>query len=163
MDLQVWQGWQGGIAIGLFTATMLWLTGRVLGMSSAYGEACGVLGDSYFRQTARGYGQQWRLWMAAGLPIGGALAVLSSGQSWAPVSDMGTLYETVLPKEPALRTAVLVLGGTLIGFGSRMAGGCQSGHSIAGLALLNPPSVVASAGFFVGGIVMVQTLFAVFG
>ncbi len=162
MQLEIWAGWQGGVAIGLFTAMMLWLTGRVLGMSSAYGEACGVLGDSYFRQAERGYGQRWRLWMAAGLPIGGALAVVTSGQPWVPVSDMGALYESVLPRDPALRVAVLVAGGAMIGFGSRMAGGCQSGHSIAGLALLNPPSLVASMGFFVGGIVMVQTLFAVF-
>ena len=162
MQLEVWSGWVGGVAIGLFTATMLWLTGRVLGMSSAYGEACGLLGDSYFRTSARGYGQSWRLWMAAGLPIGGALAVVSSGQTWAPISDMGALYEQVLPQAPALRVAVLVLGGVMIGLGSRMAGGCQSGHSIAGLALLNPPSLVASIGFFVGGIAMVQTLFALF-
>jgi uncharacterized membrane protein YedE/YeeE len=47
----------------------------------------------------------------------------------------------------------------LIGFGARMAGGCQSGHSINGLSVLNPPSLLASAGFFVGGIVAVQILF----
>ena len=160
MELQIWPGWLGGIAIGIFTAGMLWLTGRVLGMSSAYGEACGLLGDAYFRAKERGFGQSWRLWMAAGLPIGGAVAVLTSGADWAPVTTMGALYESVLPQSMALRAIVLIGGGVCIGFGSRMAGGCQSGHSIAGIALLNPPSIVASIGFFIGGVVMVQALFA---
>jgi uncharacterized membrane protein YedE/YeeE len=40
-----------------------------------------------------------------------------------------------------------------------MAGGCQSGHSINGMSLLNLPSLVASVGFFIGGIVAVQALF----
>jgi uncharacterized membrane protein YedE/YeeE len=44
-----------------------------------------------------------------------------------------------------------------------MAGGCQSGHAINGMSMLNPPSLLASAGFFVGGLVAVQTLFAWFG
>ena len=51
----------------------------------------------------------------------------------------------------------------MIGFGARMAGGCQSGHAIAGIAMLNPASVVAGACFFAGGIVSVQLLAALFG
>ncbi len=159
----VWPGWLGGVAIGVFTTLFLWATGRVLGLSSAYGEACGALGVDYFRRKDQGFGQAWRLWFAAGLPLGGAVAALLGSDGWSVQTSMGALYESVLPAHTAARAAVLVLGGACIGVGARMAGGCQSGHSIAGLALLNPPSLVASAGFFVGGIVMVQSLFALFG
>jgi len=69
----------------------------------------------------------------------------------------------VLPASVPLRGLVLVAGGVMIGYGSRLAGGCTSGHSITGLSLLNPPSLVASAGFFAGGIVAVQALFGLFG
>ncbi len=159
----VWPGWLGGVAIGVFTTLFLWATGRVLGLSSAYGEACGALGVGYFRRTDQGFGQRWRLWFAAGLPLGGAVAALLGAEGWSVQTSMGTLYESMLPAQDAARAAVLALGGACIGVGARMAGGCQSGHSIAGLALLNPPSLVASIGFFVGGIVMVQGLFALSG
>ena len=59
--------------------------------------------------------------------------------------------------------SVICLGGAMMGFGARMADGCTSGHAIAGVALLNWPSMVAGAGFFVGGIMAVQTLFRVIG
>jgi uncharacterized protein len=47
----------------------------------------------------------------------------------------------------------MVVGGMLIGFGARWAGGCTSGHAIAGLSNLQLPSLVAVIGFFLGGLV----------
>ena len=47
-----------------------------------------------------------------------------------------------------------MLGGFLIGFGARYAGGCTSGHAISGLADLQLPSLVAVIGFFIGGLIM---------
>jgi uncharacterized membrane protein YedE/YeeE len=104
----------------------------------------------------------WRLWFALGIPLGGLIALLTSpGATFDPSFHMGQMYESVLPDALWAKGLVLALGGVAIGYGSRLAGGCTSGHSIAGLSLLNPPSLVASIGFFVGGIVMVQTLFRV--
>jgi uncharacterized membrane protein YedE/YeeE len=65
----------------------------------------------------------------------------------------------VLPEALWAKALVLVAGGFAIGYGSRAAGGCTSGHSISGVSMLNPPSVVASAGFLIGGIAAVQVLF----
>ena len=48
--------------------------------------------------------------------------------------------------------AAIVVGGFLVGFGSRWAGGCTSGHGITGLATLQPASLLAVAGFFAGGL-----------
>ena len=54
---------------------------------------------------------------------------------------------------------ILAVGGLLVGFGTRYAGGCTSGHAISGLSNLQLPSLIAVIGFFVGGLVMVHFLF----
>jgi len=54
---------------------------------------------------------------------------------------------------------VLVVGGFLVGFGTRWAGGCTSGHAISGLSDLQLPSLIAVIGFFIGGLVMTHLLF----
>jgi len=54
--------------------------------------------------------------------------------------------------------AILLIGGILIGFGSRYAGGCTSGHAISGLSNLQIPSLKAVIGFFVGGLIMAHFL-----
>ena len=54
---------------------------------------------------------------------------------------------------------LLVLGGFLVGFGVRYAGGCTSGHAISGLSNLQLPSLVAVIGFFIGGLLMTHVLF----
>ena len=55
--------------------------------------------------------------------------------------------------------ALLFVGGLLIGFGTRYAGGCTSGHAISGLSDLQLPSLIAVIGFFIGGLLMVHVLF----
>ena len=54
---------------------------------------------------------------------------------------------------------ILIIGGILIGFGSRYAGGCTSGHAISGLSNLQIPSLKAVIGFFIGGLIMVHYIF----
>jgi uncharacterized membrane protein YedE/YeeE len=49
---------------------------------------------------------------------------------------------------------LLLVGGVLIGFGTRYAGGCTSGHAISGLSNLQIPSLKAVIGFFIGGLIM---------
>jgi uncharacterized membrane protein YedE/YeeE len=55
--------------------------------------------------------------------------------------------------------AILLVGGFLVGFGTRYAGGCTSGHGITGLSSLQLPSLIAVIGFFIGGLIMVHLLF----
>ena len=49
---------------------------------------------------------------------------------------------------------ILIIGGLLIGFGTRYAGGCTSGHAITGLSSFQKPSLIAVIGFFIGGLIM---------
>jgi uncharacterized membrane protein YedE/YeeE len=121
---------------------------------------CALLSRArYFRTGDYATWNNWRLWFFLGLPLGGTVAALTSGIVPSLTMSMGPLYDSVLPGATAWRGAYLIGGGALIGFGARMAGGCQSGHSINGMSLLNPPSLLASVGFFIGGIVAVQALF----
>lgn len=161
-DLIIWSGWLGGVGVGLVVIALFLFTGKPLGVSSAYGEVCGTLGSRFY-QVGKFGGPRWRILFGLGVVLGGAVAAWTSTGTWEMSWDMGTLYSKVLPTDTTLRGAVLALGGVMIGFGARSAGGCQSGHAITGMALLNPPSVLAGGLFFVGGIVAVQTLFAVMG
>ena len=54
---------------------------------------------------------------------------------------------------------ILIIAGMLVGFGSRYAGGCTSGHGIVGLSNLEIPSLIAVIGFFIGGLIMTWLLF----
>lgn len=159
----VWSGWVGGLAIGAYTLLQLVLSGRALGVSTGFGNVCSLVSKSpFFHKGEFSDPTNWRLWFIIGLPLGGLIAVMTSpGATWSPSFHMGALYESVLPSALWAKGLVLMVGGVAIGYGSRMAGGCTSGHSIFGLALLNPPSIVASIGFFVGGIAVVQLLFNV--
>ena len=56
---------------------------------------------------------------------------------------------------------ILVVGGFLVGFGTRYAGGCTSGHAITGLSSLQLPSLIAVVGFFIGGLIMIHFIYPI--
>lgn len=159
-EVIVWSGWIGGIAVGLYALFQLLFTGKLLGVSTAYGNLCSYVSRaSFFHKGDYSNPANWRLWFIIGLPLGGIIAALTSPGIFTFSFNLGALYESVMPASVWLKGSVLLIGGIMIGYGARLAGGCTSGHSIAGIALLNPPSILASVGFFTGGILMVQILF----
>jgi len=84
--------------------------------------------------------------LLAMIPVGGVLAAWLSG-SLAVRSDLGAQH-SALVAHGALGMAVLLVGGLLVGLGTRTAGGCTTGHGMAGCARMAPPSFVATAAFF---------------
>jgi len=159
-EVIVWSGWIGGIGVGLYAMLQLLLTSKLLGVSTGYGNICSYISRaSFFHKGDYSDRSNWRLWFVLGLPLGGLLAGLTSPEVFGVSFNLGMLYESVMPDALWLKGTVLFAGGIMIGIGARLAGGCTSGHSIAGLGLMNPPSILASAGFFIGGIIMVQSLF----
>lgn len=163
-EVIVWSGWIGGIAIGLYLLVQVYLTGKVLGVSTGYGNICSFFSKaSFFHKGEYANANNWRLWFIIGLPLGGLLAALTSPGAIHFSFSMGEMYDSIFPAALWTKAPILVFGGAMIGYGARSSGGCPSGHSISGLSLMNPPSMVASAGFFVGGIIMVQSLFYFFG
>ncbi|MFA5529315.1 MAG: YeeE/YedE thiosulfate transporter family protein [Thiohalomonadaceae bacterium] len=157
-SMSIWSGWLAGSAIGALMVALYWVTNKQLGISTAYGYACQVLpGADHFRHPEFRRTNRWRLWFGLGIPLGAVLA--GAGDGLTVTTGMGPLYEQALPQDLYLRGLMLLAAGTLMGLGARMAGGCTSGHVISGVSLLNRPSLLAGALFFLGGLLAVQVLF----
>ena len=71
------------------------------------------------------------------------------------------MLDTALGLEPAAKLAWMFVGGLFIGFGTRLAGGCTSGHGIFGMSNVEPASSVATLSFLAGGILTTQLLYRV--
>jgi hypothetical protein len=123
----------GGALIGLAAVLLMLATGRIAGVSSIFG---GLITPS---SSDRG----WRLAFVAGL----ILAPLTAGLAG---------YAFTAPPMPA-SWAMIVIAGLLVGFGTRLGGGCTSGHGICGVARLSPRSLTATA-IFMGVAIMVVAL-----
>jgi len=170
------------IAGPLITITMLLLllVGKNFGMSSNLRTICAALGADktcdFFCFDWKG--QRWNLIVLFGVVIGGFIAFNYMSGGSAPeinqevVNELKTLgFESAgnnyLPVElfgegvfsSVKSVFILLLGGILVGFGARYAGGCTSGHAISGLSNLQLPSLIAVIGFFIGGLVMVHLIF----
>jgi uncharacterized membrane protein YedE/YeeE len=128
------QGTIGGLLIGTAAALMLLGLGRIAGVSGLAARATGM---------ATG-GAPWSIAAAfvIGLPIGAVAVALITG--------------SVAPRFPG--TAMLVIGGVLVGFGTRLGSGCTSGHGVCGMARLSPRSLAATGVFMASGIATVAVM-----
>jgi hypothetical protein len=123
----------GGALIGLSAALLMLVTGRVAGISGIFG------GCLDFATSDKG----WRIAFIAGL----ILAPLTAGLAGFPVP---------MPEMPA-SWGLIVLAGLLVGFGTRLGGGCTSGHGVCGIARLSARSIAAT-GIFMGVAIVVVAL-----
>ncbi len=120
----------GGLLIGL-AAALLWLTnGRIAGIS-------GIVGNL---PSARPGDLFWRVSFLAGLIVAPLLYAALAGR---PIIRL----DASMP--------IILVGGLLVGFGTRLGGGCTSGHGVCGLARLSPRSLVATCLFMAAGFVTV--------
>ncbi len=133
-------GLLGGALIGLSAAMLMLLTGRIAGISGIFG---GIL-----VQGAKD--RDWRLAFIAGLIAAPIIAALATGAG--------------LPS-PAMPASliVVVIAGLLVGVGTRMGGGCTSGHGVCGVARLSARSLIATAVFMVAAIATVAIVRHVIG
>ncbi len=145
--MQPWPWWVSGVLIGLTVPLLYILAGKAFGISTSLQQAGAMCAPhsklEYFSKHDR-KGNLWTLVFALGIALGALLA--TRFLSATPPELLPASFHT-------LRGGLLLLsGGFLIGFGTRYAGGCTSGHSITGIANLNWPSLVATIFFFVGGL-----------
>jgi hypothetical protein len=89
-----------------------------------------------------------------GLISGGAIAGLLNGGFSPTLSLQGPGFTSLTGGSLVSSTALLAFGGALVGFGTRMSGGCTSGHGLCGLSRLQPGSIVATLAFFGVGILV---------
>lgn len=132
-------GLVGGALIGLASALMMLLAGRIAGISGIFG---GLIAP---RANDRG----WRLAFIAGLIAAPLIAALGGAALPAP-----TMPTSLIP---------VAVGGLLVGFGTRMGGGCTSGHGVCGIARLSARSIVATMIFMAAAAVTVAIVRHGFG
>lgn len=172
---QTWHWSISGFLIGVVMLLLIYF-GKTFGMSSNLRSLCSMTGIGkkvpFFDWDWKS--QRWNLVVVIGTMIGGFIAVHflqdASNVSINPktieqLKLMGidepigkllpnSIFENSSPK----MIFILIVGGILIGFGSRYAGGCTSGHAISGLSNLQIPSLKAVIGFFIGGLIMAHLL-----
>lgn len=169
-----WPWWVSGPLIGLAVPVLLLAGNKPLSVSSSLRHVCAacVPGKiAYFKYDWRKKGS-WNLVFAGGIILGGLIAVrFLSGNEAVGVSPQTLAllrrqgvhdFSGLLPGDIFSWRSLLsvrgiiftIVGGFLVGFGTRYAGGCTSGHSIMGISTLQWPSLVATMAFMAGGFLM---------
>ncbi len=177
--IEPWPWYVSGPLIAL-TMFALLLIGKNFGMSSNLRTLCTMCGagktcDFFCFDWKM---QRWNLLVMIGAILGGFLGSHYLSENQTPdlnpktieslhqigFESAGTAYvptelfgNQVFSEPKTL--AILLIGGLLVGFGARYAGGCTSGHSISGISNLQLPSLIATIGFFIGGLIMVHLFF----
>ncbi|WP_417886239.1 YeeE/YedE family protein [Zunongwangia sp.] len=178
----IFEPWPWYISGPLIAITMFLLLfmGKEFGMSSNLRTLCTLCGAdkkaNFFDFNWKA--QRWNLVVILGAAIGGFIArfyltdspkVAISDNTIKDLNQLGFISagKAYLPTElfsndvftKPLTLVLLVIGGFLIGFGTRYAGGCTSGHAISGLSNLQQSSLLAVVGFFIGGLIMVHFIY----
>lgn len=177
---QPWPWYVAGPMIGLTVPMLLIIGNKTFGISSSLRHVCAacIPGDiKFFNYDWKK--EAWNLLFVAGILIGGILVALflsnpdpvqinpklAEELSSYGISDYRSLVPAEVFNWPALLTArgfiLIVVGGFLVGFGTRYAGGCTSGHAIMGLSNLQFPSLVATVSFMAGGFIVANFLIPV--
>jgi uncharacterized protein len=149
-----------GAGIAGVTLTLLFVANRRLGISTSFEDLCSLaLTTAYFQRPAVLSGRPWRLPFAAGLMLGGFLSAVLAG-GWSPIWSLG-MFDRVIGFGPAGKLAWMFTGGLFIGFGTRLAGGCTSGHGVFGMSNFEWPSLLSTVSFMAAGIVTTQLVYRV--
>lgn len=157
--LQPWPWYISGPLIGLMVPALLILTGKSFGVSSSFRHINSACNPNtklpYFSKDYDWREHKWNLIFVLGIALGGFVA--NYLLSVEPVAFLPEHYYSVSG------VIQLIIGGILVGFGTRYANGCTSGHTIMGLSNLSWPSLVATIFFFIGGLLTTFVLGPLFG
>lgn len=149
-----------GAGIAAVTLALLFLGNRRLGVSGGLDDLCSfALSSPYFHRDFVRSSRPWRLPFLAGLVLGGFLSATLGG-GWTPTWSLG-VFDAAIGLGPAGKLAWMFAGGLCIGFGTRLAGGCTSGHGIFGMSNLERASALSTVSFMAGGILTTQLIYRV--
>lgn len=163
-----WSPYAAGIGIGLISWLSFLISGKPIATSTTFARAGGsieemIKGDEgprrpYYKKIKLGLNWQWML--VIGVVIGSFISAIISGDFqvgvWVP-----SLWASAFGDSAVLRVVVALIGGVVLGFGARFAGGCTSGHGISGTLQLAVSSWISAIFFFVGGIITAHIIFRV--
>ena len=174
---QPWPWYVAGPMIGLIIPTLLILGNKSFGISSSLRHICASCIPAnipFFKYDWKK--EIWNLFFVFGILLGGIISIITLANPFpvevnpklvVELASYGiTNYDSLVPTEVislgSLFTfkgfIMIVVGGFLVGFGTRYAGGCTSGHAIMGLSNLQLPSLIATIFFLVGGFMMANLL-----
>lgn len=172
-----WPWYVAGPLVGLTVPTLLIIGNKSFGISSSLRHICAACVPAKVPFFSYDWKKEvWNLVFVLGILVGGFIAA-SSLQTGEPIvvnenlkeelnsygiNDYSALIPTQIINWANLLTLkgfiMIVLGGFMVGFGTRYAGGCTSGHAIMGLSNLQWPSLIATCCFMLGGILTAQFL-----
>jgi uncharacterized membrane protein YedE/YeeE len=154
---EYWPFYIGGPAIALVAVATVLFGGKFISVTRGYASACSILVKRpFFLREELGGPFGFRTMFAAGIIVGGFIAALTSG-GYDPSFDLGK-FQQIWGSSTTVMAAVLLVGGFLWGYGSRLAKGCTSGNSIAGLSRGSLSSLVATICFLIGGVIVTYAL-----
>lgn len=170
---QPWPWYIAGALIGLTVPALLLLGNKHFGISANLRHACAACFPANIKFFKYDWKKEiWNFFFVGGIFIGAMIASqfllnsdpiqihpnLAKELSGYGITDNSKMLPPEIFSFESLFTLrgfiMLVVGGFLVGFGTRYAGGCTSGHSIMGLSDLQAPSLVATISFMAGGIIM---------
>ena len=174
---QPWPWWVAGPLIGLTVPALLIMGNKSFGISSSLRHICAACFPAnipFFKYEWKK--EAWNLFFVLGIFLGGVIAVkllgnpepvqisnkLATDLAGYGITDLTGLVPPQLFNWQSLLSLkgfiMMVVGGLMVGFGTRWAGGCTSGHSIMGLSTLQWPSLIATCCFMAGGFIMANLI-----
>lgn len=174
---QPWPWYVAGPLIGLTVPTLLIIGNKSFGVSSSLRHVCAACIPANIQFFKYDWKKEvWNLFFVLGILLGGAIAInllanpepiqvnikLAGELAGYGITDFNGMVPQQLFSWSSLFTIkgfiMIVIGGFLVGFGTRYAGGCTSGHAIMGIATLQWPSLVATCCFMAGGFIMANLI-----
>lgn len=160
-----WSPYLVGTLIGLLSMATFYLSNQPLSVSSSYARLAGLVGNVF----ARGHTEnlnfyqdtkpkiEWGVMLLLGMFLGGLIGAVTGGAiaaAWVP-----PLWERRFGPDVALRLGAAFLGGVIMAYGARLAGGCTSGHGISGALQLSVSSWIALVCFFLAAVATAHLLY----
>src|ERR1043166_57199 len=153
-----WSPYLVGALIGVLSMVTFYLSDKPLGVSTAFARLAGLVGNLFSKghtETLKYYQDEkprieWEVMLMFGIILGAFIAAYTGGEitaAWVP-----PLWEERFGPGVGLRSGGAFLGGSIMAYGARLAGGCTSGHGISGALQLSVSSWIALACFFVSAV-----------
>ena len=160
-----WSPYLVGTLIGLLSMATFYFSNKPLSVSSAYARLAGLVGNLFSKshtESLKFYQDtrpkiEWGVMLAFGMLLGAFIAAVSGGEmtaAWVPAQ-----WAQRFGPDVALRLGVAFVGGAILAYGARLAGGCTSGHGISGALQLSVSSWIALVCFFVGAVATAHLLY----
>ena len=163
---RTWSPYVSGGLTGVLLALSVLVTGKFLGASTSFVRVSGMIEKLFWPERVAHMPYllkktptvDWQVMMVLGIFVGALLSAWLSRD--LKVTLVPSLWESRFEYTPFKRVLVAFVGGVIALFGARMAGGCPSGHGLSGVGQLSMGSLLAMAGFLVGGILTARGIYA---